>query len=181
MTRALRTSRALALLALAAGWTAAPVAADQLAVVAPKDCKRAAEALRESDLLVSYCSMCDDDHAEVWWIEKIETTPFDPQGKLCSVDVRGRRLLRVATFPAKEPTLWRFEEIPAPESKLRYEGIDLAYVYQADRAAPLRFRVVGRRLSLPCDVKVEILRLNSEILQRARALIKKYGGPPSPK
>jgi hypothetical protein len=178
MTRILRT---LTLLALAAGWAAAPAAADQLAAVAPKDCKRASEVLRESDLLVSYCSMCDDDHAEVWWIEKIGTTPFDPQGKLCSVDVWGRRLLRVATFPAKEPTFWKFEEIPASESRLRYEGIDLAYVYQADRAAPFRFRVVGRRLSLPCKVKVEILHLNGEILDRARALIKKYGGAPSPK
>ena len=105
--------------------------ADQLAWNSRRTCEEAAKMIKLGSILLSYCSLCSNEHVEVWLVQGINIAPTVTQG-LFQVNVFGIRLykskeaLREMSF--SQPV--QYEAITG-EGPARWfaVGIDLAYVY----------------------------------------------------
>lgn|GEM_PF-936921 len=143
--------------------------ADQLAWNERAVSERAAEAVRPGSLLVSYCSMCDDERVEVWRVRKTGLKPTDTGG-LYEVTVDARRLLRsqrsFAHGEYHEPV--SYEAVPEAAAGTAFpQDIDLAYVYVPSSASS--FRCLGRALGLECQITVGTITLPPEALAAVAA------------
>ncbi len=141
--------------------------ADQLAWNAREVSERGARAIRPDTLLVSYCSLADQEAVEVWRVKSVEVTETETPG-FYEVNVVGERLFRSEkTFDSgryAEPV--RYREIPPDDNQaVVREGIDLAYVYVPSDGAT--FRCLGKALDLDCEVEVETITLPEDVLAAA--------------
>lgn len=152
------------LAAVAISLAASVSSADQLAWNELEVSERGAKAIRPESLLVSFCSLCDDEHVEVWRVKQVVVSATPTKG-LYEVGVFGKRLRRsVKAFDAgeyAEPV--QYAACPPDEQSGWFlEGIDLAYVYVPSGGKS--FRCLGRVLGLECDVKVEAISLPDEAM-----------------
>ena len=67
--------------------------ADQLAWNSRGTCEEAVKSIRQGSILLSYCSLCSNEHVEVWLVRGIIIAPTAAQG-LFEVNILGIRLYR---------------------------------------------------------------------------------------
>lgn len=147
--------------------TACASIADQLAWNTQEVSAKGARAIKPNSLLVSYCSLCDDQHVEVWRVKKAVVAATEGNG-FHEVRVFGKKLSRsVGAFDAgeyAEPV--QYQAFPPEEQEGWFlQGIDLAYVYVP--TGDTSFRCLGKVLGLECDVQVESISLPVETLAGA--------------
>jgi hypothetical protein len=120
--------------------------------------------LARQPLLVSYCSLANEDYVELWWMSRawIVATPTDG---LFEVRVLAKRLYRsprafsAAEFPLP-PAQWG---CGAPRvSGWAVGGVDLAYLYVHTEA--FSFRCLGKLLGLECLVELETITVPDAIM-----------------
>ena len=146
--------------------------ADQLAWNDLNDSERAAKAISPNSLLVSYCSSCEQDHVEVWLVNKVAVTAAETKG-LYEIKVSGKRLFRsVKNYKEGEYTEpARYQAVPSDkQSDLIMESIDLAYVYILSDGKS--FQCLGKALKLECDVMVERISLPAEVMTNVMKQVK---------
>jgi hypothetical protein len=157
---------ALAVALIVACSSACP--ADQLQWNASAECKEAVRAIGLRSLLVSFCSLADADHIELWLVRKAYVVGTPVKG-LYEVVVRAKRLYRSQlAFSSGElqspEDCWAPSEV-APRSEF-HSGIDLAYVYIHTEGNT--FRCLGRVLGLECSVDVETISLPDLVMEQIR-------------
>jgi len=140
--------------------------ADQLAYISKEDCERAAKKLPAGTIVISYCSLCDNQYVEVWKVRKtmVSHTGYKDYH---AVNIFYTRLFRskksFAEGEYKEPVEYeKFVARDDSESGLYGSSIaDLAYIYTKD--ADNIFRPLGKQLSLKCEVKTDQVRLPAAV------------------
>ena len=133
--------------------------ADQLQWNSREICERAVVAVKQATWIVSYCSLCDDEPAEIWSVKGAIIAPTGVDG-LYEVVVSGARLGRLAHRAAGSD----LPGTPGDSGECAWisAGIDLAYTYVlADDGA---LRPLGRILGLPCRVGLESLDLPQDFI-----------------
>lgn len=131
--------------------------ADQLQWNEYEVCAQAVRELRQVPILLSYCSLADNERIEVWRIQGAQIVETSAQG-LYEVVVVGQRLYEsrgaYTRGAIQEPVA--YIGIKGARGCERFaSGIDLAYTY-----VPVGdgvFRCLGRVLGLECVVPVEAL------------------------
>jgi hypothetical protein len=142
--------------------------ADQLAWNSRGTCEEAAKSIEQGSILLSYCSLCSNEHVEVWLVKGVIVAPTVTQG-LFEVNVFGIRL-----YMSKEP----FQEKQYSEP-VQYEavtghgrsrwfvaGIDLAYVYVPTSEGA--FRCLGKVIERECSINVDTISLPHQLLEQAK-------------
>tara|TARA_R110002096_G_scaffold206192_9_gene392379 strand:- start:834 stop:1289 length:456 start_codon:yes stop_codon:yes gene_type:complete len=131
--------------------------ADQLAYISKADAERAAEHIQDQQLIITYCSLCDNEPVELWHVQetKVAHTGYE---NYFEVIVKARRILTSArVFNSGEYTEpVELDYVGHPESALEELKLDLAYVYTASDGAWL---CVGKLLEMDCEILVEKIRL----------------------
>ena len=117
-------------------------------------------------VVISYCSECDGERAEVWQVERAVVSLTELEGYF-AVQLFARRLFRTAarhdSGAYAEPARW--EALPAAERVWTLAEIDLAYVYV--RQPDGSFRVLADVMKLePLVCEVKTLHVPPEIDQR---------------
>ena len=143
--------------------------ADQLAWNSRGTCEKAAKSIELGSILLSYCSLCDSEHVEVWLVKGIRVTPTATQG-LFEVNVFGIRLYTSKeAFREKqysEPV--EYAPVTGEESARWFAtGIDLAYVYVPTGSGS--FRCFGKVIKRECIINVDTISLPLQLLEQARA------------
>ena len=142
--------------------------ADQLAWNSRGTCEEAAKSIEQGSILLSYCSLCSNEHVEVWLVKEISVAPTAAQG-LFEVSILGRRLYRskeaLREKPYSEPVEY---EAVTGEGPTRWfiTGIDLAYVYVPTSEGT--FQCLGKVIDCECSVDVDTLSLPHQLLEQAR-------------
>jgi len=136
-------------------------------------CRDAAQLIGRSSLLVSFCSLADRDHVELWLVSDAETVTTSARG-LYELIVSGRRRYQSDDAYASDefPVLaeqWTFHKVKrVDEFAVGIDdefavGIDLAYVYIHMGGGS--FRCLGKLLGLDCVVGVETIHLPYHIVE----------------
>lgn len=128
--------------------------ADQLQWNSREICERAVVAVKQAAWIVSYCSLCDDEPAEIWSVKGVMVVPTGVDD-LYEVVVSGARLGRVSHGVSG------FAPGVSRECAWISTGIDLAYTYVLTDDGTLR--PLGRILGLPCRVGVEAIELPEHV------------------
>jgi len=132
--------------------------ADQLQWNDREICERAARLIGQAPIVLSYCSLADKAHVEVWLVGGVDIVRTAAEG-LYEVIVMGKRLCESRrSLPSgnhREPACDIEFEV-SRDSHWFVEGIDLAYVYLPTSEGA--FRCLGTMLELPCVVEVETMR-----------------------
>ena len=150
-----------------------PCLADQLAWNSRNTCEEAAKSIGQGAILLSYCSLCDNEHIEVWLVREINITPTAAQG-LFEVNVFAIRL-----YTSKEA----FQENKYSEP-VEYEavtgggpswwfvtGIDLAYVYVPTSEGS--FKALGKVINRECSIHVDTISLPRQLLEQAKTEVQR--------
>ena len=150
--------------------------ADQLAWNSREICEEAAKSIGQGSILVSYCSLCSNEHVEVWLVKGIIVAPTVTQG-LFQVNVLGKRLYRSnEAFQENrysEPVEY---EAVTGEGSARWfvAGIDLAYVYVPTSSGS--FRCLGKVIERECSINVDTISLPYQLLEQAERTVKRERG-----
>ena len=145
-----------------------PCLADQLAWNSRATCEEAAKSIQQNAILLSYCSLCNNEHVEVWLVKGIIVAPTAVQG-LFELSVLGKRL-----YTSKEVFQGNQHWEPIPYEAFMKEGslrwfaaaIDLAYVYvPMDEGT---FRCLGKIIKRKCIINVNTISLPRQILEEAK-------------
>ena len=133
--------------------------ADQLQWNSRETCERAVVAVKQAAWIVSYCSLCDDEPAEIWSVKGAVIAPTGVDG-LYEVVVSGVCLGRLAHGAAGSD----LPGTPCDSDGCPWisAGIDLAYTYVLADDGVLR--PLGRILGLSCRVGLESLDLPQDIM-----------------
>ena len=149
--------------------------ADQLAWNSREICEESAMAIKRNSILISYCSLCDNEYVEIWLVKKVivGTTAVH---NLFQVNIFGKRMYKSKkAFQEKqyfEPV--DYESIAHDDSSQWFlEGIDLAYIYVPTVNGS--FLCLGKMMQYDCDVNVEIINLPSKIIDNINNYIEKKG------
>jgi len=142
--------------------------ADQLAWNSREICEEAAKSIEQGSILLSYCSLCNNEHIEVWLVKGIIVAPTATQG-LFEVNVLGIRLYRSnEAFQENnysEPV--EYEAITAEGSARWFiTGIDLAYVYVSTGEGS--FRCLGKVIKRECSINLDTISLPHQVLEQVR-------------
>jgi hypothetical protein len=143
-----------------------PCVGDQLQWNAFRVCEEAARVIGRQPVLVSYCSLADEDHVELWSVSGLGVVDTPVEG-LFEVLVLAKPLYRSqhpfspAEFPVPDDE-WAFNEVRDPEWSA--EGIDLAYVYV--HVGGNSFQCLGKALGLECRVGVETRALPEGLMEK---------------
>ena len=133
-------------------------------------CREAAETIAARPLLVSYCSLADEDYVE-FLAARSQRIVATPSPELYELIVSGERLYRSdcafssGEFPVSKEQ-WTFHEETEGAHWFSL-GVDLAYVYV--QVAGGTFRCLAQLLDLPCVVAVETIRLPDHVLDEVVA------------
>jgi len=164
-----RTTRILILVMLLAVIVAPSCLGDQLQWNDLVVCENAAQAIGRRALLVSYCSLADEDLVQLWLVRdlKIAATPI---AGLYEVTVSARSLYKsIRPYSSREFPLpddqWAFSK--ADDAGWCTEGIDLAYVYVHIGGGS--FQCLGKLLKLDCVVEVESMALPDNVMEQLTA------------
>ena len=140
--------------------------ADQLQWNSSAVCERAMRLIRPESILLSYCSLADNEHVEVWLVKRVEVVNTPIEG-LFEVLIFGKRLYKSKTAffsgEYREPI-----DYIAYKSKNQWgcfrKGIDLAYVYipTGDNS----FRCLGKLLGLECLVELERMNFPDDLMKK---------------
>ena len=137
---------------------------DQLQWNALLVCRDAAETIARLPLLVSFCSLADEDYVEVWLLRGLHATETLASG-LYEITVsakaryRSDRPFSAGDFPIPEEQ-WRFHKAETHDGYAT--AIDLAYVYVY--IGGRSFRCLGHVLGLSCHVEVETIQLPAHVM-----------------
>lgn len=142
--------------------------ADQLAWNSLEICEEAARRISRNSILLSYCSLCSNEHVEVWLVKGIIVAPTAAQG-LFEVNVCGIRLYRSnEAFQENnysEPV--EYEAVTGEEpARWFVTGIDLAYVYVPTSSGS--FRCLGKVIKRECSINVDTISLPYQLLEQAK-------------
>lgn len=173
-------ARAAALAGLCAALAAA-ARADQLAVNAPAVCDEAVKKLPPGSVVVSYCSLADEERVEVWLVRSARKEAWQDhtgaarpgQARVTlTVDRLFRSKNKFNEGDYREPV--EYEPAPATEAGRTNseEQIDLAYVYVA--GADGSYRCLGKVLEQDCEVAVERVTLPKEVAAAAEEARKRF-------
>ncbi len=140
--------------------------ADQLQWNSRDVCKRAMRLIRPDSILISYCSLADNEHVEVWLVKEVDAIHTPTEG-LLEVFILGKRLYTSKkTFSSgecREPVDY-IEYRPVEQSEYFYKGIDLAYVYIYGGSNS--FKCLGKVLGLECLVEIEKIHLPDDLMEQ---------------
>jgi len=131
-------------------------------------CEEAAKSIEQGSILLSYCSLCSNEHVEVWLVKGIIVSPTVTQG-LFQVNVLGKRLYRseeaFQESDYSEPVQY---EVVKGGGRARWfiTGIDLAYVYVPTSDGV--FRCLGKVIKRECSINVDTISLPPELFQQAK-------------
>ncbi len=146
--------------------TTASCLADQLAWNSRRTCEEASDSIGQGSILLSYCSLCDNDYVEVWLVKGINIAPTVTQG-LFEVNVFGKRLY-TSEEPLQEMQYSEPIEYAIVRGPARWfaTAIDLAYVYVP--ASEGTFRCLGKVIEREYSIKVDTITLPHHILEQAK-------------
>lgn len=142
--------------------------ADQLAWNSRATCEEAAKTIEQGSVLLSYCSLCNSEHLEVWLVQGVIVVPTAAQG-LFEVNVLGTRLYRSeeALQADEYPESAQYEAFTAEgTSRWFITGIDLAYVYVPTGKGA--FRCLGKVIQSECIINVDTISLPSQLLEHIK-------------
>jgi len=142
--------------------------ADQLAWNSRSTCEEAANSIGQGSILVSYCSLCSNEHIEVWLVKGIIVAPTAAQG-LFEVNVLGIRLYRSnEAFQESDYSEAVEYQAVTEEEPARWfiTGIDLAYVYVPTSEGS--FRCLAKVINGECIINVDTISLPYQLLEQAR-------------
>ena len=141
--------------------------ADQLAWNSRGTCEEAVKRIGQGSILLSYCSLCSNEHVEVWLVKGIIVAPTAAKG-LFEVNVFGIRLYRSqeAFQENKYSEPVQYEAVTA-EGPTRWfvTGIDLAYVYVPTNGGS--FKALGKLINRECIINVDAISLPHQLLEQA--------------
>ena len=141
--------------------------ADQLAWNSREACEEAAKSIEHGSILLSYCSLCSNEHVEVWLVKGIRVVPTVTQG-LFEVNVFGIRLYRSKEAFREtnyaEPVQYEAVTAAGP-ARWFVTGIDLAYVYVPTSEGA--FRGLGKVIERECSINVDTISLSRQLLEQA--------------
>lgn len=140
--------------------------ADQLQWNSRGICERAVRLIRPESILISYCSLADNEHVEVWLVKGADVVNTPIEG-LFEVLISAKRLY-------KSKTAFSSGEYREPIDYIEYrsegqfgsfvEGIDLAYVYI--HTGDNSFRCLGKALELECLVELETMSFPDNLMKK---------------
>ncbi len=142
--------------------------ADQLAWNSRSTCEEAADSIGRNSILLSYCSLCSNEHVEVWLVKGISVAPTAAQGQF-EVNIFGTRLYRSKETLREGKYSGSVEyEAVTGEEPVRWfaTAIDLAYVYVATGEGA--FRCLGKVIERECIINVDTISLPHHILEQAK-------------
>jgi len=142
--------------------------ADQLAWNSRSTCEEAVNSSGQGSILVSYCSLCSNEHIEVWLVKGIIVAPTAAQG-LFEVNVLGIRLYRSnEAFQESDYSEAVEYQAVTEEEPARWfiTGIDLAYVYVPTSEGS--FRCLAKVINGECIINVDTISLPYQLLEQAR-------------
>lgn len=140
--------------------------ADQLQWNSRGVCKRAIRLIRPGSILISYCSLADNEHIEVWLVKEVDAINTPIEG-LFEVFILGKRLYTSKkAFSSGEyrESVDYIEYKPVDQCECFYEAIDLAYVYI--HAGTNSFQCLGKVLGLECLVEIEKIHLPDDLMEQ---------------
>jgi hypothetical protein len=140
--------------------------ADQLQWNARGVCERAVHLIRPKSILISYCSLADNEHVEVWLVEGVGIANTSTEG-LFEVLISGKRLYKSKTAFSSGDYREPIDYIEyKSEGRLRrfVKGVDLAYVYI--HTGDNSFRCLGKVLGLECLVELETMNLPDDLMKK---------------
>ncbi|MEA3239375.1 MAG: hypothetical protein U9Q94_06315 [Candidatus Bipolaricaulota bacterium] len=147
--------------------------ADQLAWNSRGTCEEAAKNIKQDSILISYCSLCSNEHVEVWLVKGVIVAPTAMHG-LFEVNVCGIRLYRSSEAfqenKYSEPVQY---EAVTGEGSARWSitGIDLAYVYVPTSSGS--FRCLGKLINRECSINVDTISLPYQFLEQAKTEVQR--------
>ena len=112
--------------------------ADQLQWNDRDTCEQAAQWIRETPVLMEFCSLCNAAPVDLWLVHGVDIRSTPSEGRF-EVVITG----------------WKVER-SSGRAEWSSQAVDLAYVY-----VPVgndRFRCLGEVLGLPCWIKVSVLK-----------------------
>ena len=132
--------------------------ADQRVWNSREACEAAAKAIEPNSILISYCSLCDNAHVEIWLAKSTDVEKI-PLEDLYKVKIHGKRLYkskRAFTNSYSEPV--EYEAIKGPEDTLWFhKEIDLAYIYIPTGESS--FGDLCEQLQLKCAINVDTIKI----------------------
>jgi len=142
--------------------------ADQLAWNSRGTCEEAAKRIGRNSILISYCSLCSNEHVEVWLVKGIIVAPTVAHG-LFEVNVFGKRLYKSnEAFREKgysEPV--EYAAVTGEDlARWFITGIDLAYVYVPTSEGS--FQCLGKVIKRECSVNVDTISLPHQVFKQAK-------------
>lgn len=158
---------------------AVSTSADQYAWNSRAVCLKAVGILSEGSLVVSYCSLCENEYLEVWRVKNAFVTATEAEGYY-QVVVWAKRLFRSTTplNSTRSAGSADYERLPDGEDSLIVTGVDLAYLYV--RRTNGRFLVLAKELKLkPLECRVKKIRLPDNIT--AEPTNSFFEEPPTPR
>lgn len=143
--------------------------ADQLAYNSCETCENTLKKLPAGSILVSYCSLADEDYVEVWKVQKavVAYTGFK---EFYEIMVFYKKLFRskqpIKEGKYKEPIEYVRVTAKKEDKSDLYDlvGIDFAYVYVPDQKGS--YVCLGQSMGLECDVEVEMITLPQEVIEQ---------------
>jgi len=147
--------------------TTASCLADQLAWNSRGTCEEASKSIGQGSILLSYCSLCSNEHIEVWLVKGIIVAPTAAKG-LFQVNIFGIRLYR-SKEPFRENQYLESVEYEAVtgEEPARWfiTGIDLGYIHVPTSEGT--FRCLGKVIERECSINVDTISLPHQLLEQA--------------
>ena len=147
--------------------------ADQLAWNSRGTCEEAAKSIEQGSILVSFCSLCSNEHVEVWLVRGIIVAPTPTQG-LFEVNVFGIRLYRsneaFQEMQYSEPVEYKAVKGQEP-ARWFAAAIDLAYVYVPTSEGT--FRCLGKVINRECSINVDTISLPRQLLEQAKTEVQR--------
>ena len=142
--------------------------ADQLAWNSRGTCEEAVKSIGQGSILVSYCSLCSNEHIEVWLVKGVIVAPTAAQG-LFEVNVLGIRLYRskeaFQESDYSEPV--EYEAVTGEEpARWFITGIDLAYVYAPTGEGS--FQCLGKIIDRECIINVDTISLSRQLFEQTK-------------
>ena len=138
--------------------------ADQLQWNSRAVCEQALSAIKRATWVVSYCSLCGNDVAEIWSVKGATIAPTSADG-LYELVISGS-CLYAFSLPVSAPAVHGVNatSLEAHERYWLTTAIDLAYTYVRTEDGTLR--PLGRILGLPCLVGLETMILPERHMRR---------------
>lgn len=142
--------------------------ADQLVWNSREACEEAVKSIAQGSILLSYCSLCSNEHVEVWLVKGIIVAPTATEG-FFEVNVFGIRLYRSEEAFREtnyaEPVEYEAVTAAGP-ARWFVAGIDLAYVYVPTSEGA--FRCLGKVIERECSINVDTISLPHQLLEQAK-------------